>query len=350
MGRSSAKRAQTATWSGASTDRCDTIRDLDPTAPTMSERGDLRLVESKPDRLGPYRLLSVLGEGGVARVYLAEHTIIGKRVAIKMLLPEFEHIREAHDMLMREARIAGMLRHPSLVDVYDYATDRYGRPYLVMQLALGETLHERIERAPLLLSQALDVGIRIADAVEAVHRAGFLHRDIKAENVLLTHDGQRLGPKLIDFGIARPIAPTDEDRLEGIVGTPRTMAPEQVSQDSIDCRTDIWALGILLYEMLTGRSPFPCGATMRDDLIAIVTEPPRALPLSLPKDVRSIVESCLSKDPEGRPASAAELVDQLSTALSGYVTRHDMIERRLVADEAWQVVSELGEQADELAA
>jgi serine/threonine-protein kinase len=318
MGTVCRQRAATATWSGSSAEI-----ELPPAV----------VVDTSPPQLGPYRLLRVLGEGGMARVYVAEHTIIGKQVAIKTLLPQFALSREAREMLVREARIAGGLRHPNLVDIYDFATDDYGRPYYVMELAIGETLTQRLERGPLPLSQCLDITIRLADAVAAIHGAGYLHRDIKSDNVLLTSDGRRIVPKLIDFGIAKALGQTIDHCSEGMVGTPRTMAPEQISQDAVDERTDIWALGVLFYEMLTGHLPFPIGCTVREDLVAIVTEPPRPLPLALTKDIRAIVEACLRKDPEERPPTAVALVDLLRAALGEYLARHKAIERVLAAGE-----------------
>jgi serine/threonine-protein kinase len=262
-------------------------------------------------------------------VYVAEHTIIGKRVAIKTLLPRFALIREAREMLVREARIAASVRHPNLIDVYDFATDRYGRPYYVMELASGETLSERLGSGPLSLFQCLDVAIRLADAVAAIHAAGYLHRDIKSDNVLLSSNGRRIEPKLVDFGIARALEPDGDAPPEGIVGTPRTMSPEQISQDAIDERTDVWSLGILFYEMLTGHLPFPIGCSVREDLVAIVTEPPHPLPLGITDDIRAIVESCLAKDPDERPASAAALVDKLRVARAVYVARNRALDRLL---------------------
>ena len=328
MGRVYKPRAGTATWSGRSS--ADTVRE--PAAPP---RRKAREVMVGAGSMPPYRLLEVIGEGGMARVYLAEHTVLGKRVAIKTLLPQFEFCFDAHELLLREARIAGMIRHPNLVDVYDFATDSNGRPYYVMELAAGETLGQRLANGPLLLSQGLDIIINIADAVAAVHEAGYLHRDIKAENVLLASDGRRVVAKLIDFGIARPIAPDPERRYEGMVGTPRSMAPEQISQDEVDERTDIWALGVLFYEILTGEMPFPIGSSTREDLVAVLTEPPRPLPLDVTGDIRAIVGACLSKEPEERPPSAAVLVARLRAAQGRYLARHDMVERALEDAEEW---------------
>jgi len=347
MGRGQHKRAATATWSGISTESTTLVDGicLDrfkhangdglievPRGPLARGSGEV-IIDAPFPRLGAYRLLEILGEGGMARVYLAEHAIIRKRVAIKTLLPEFCTYRDAHDVLMREARIAAQVRHPNSAEIFDFAFDDRGCPYYVMELACGETLARRIERGPLLMSQALSIIIRVADAVAAVHRAGFLHRDVKSENVILTRSGRRVNPKLVDFGIARPLNPVSDDGLVGMVGTPRTMAPEQISQDTVDERTDVWALGIMLYEMLTGEVPFSTHESIRDDLVAIVTESPRPLPLGLGGDVCRIIEACLCKEREGRPRTAAMLVERLRKVEADYVSRHELIERALRSDE-----------------
>jgi eukaryotic-like serine/threonine-protein kinase len=267
-----------------------------------------------PMQVGPYRLQGILGEGGMARVYAAVHEILGKRVAIKTLLPELVDHPVVNEMFLREARIASGIRHRNLIDIYDFVTDDRGRPYCIMELAAGETLARRLERGPMRVVRALDVAIALADAVSAIHAAGYLHRDIKAENVLLMPDHGRLVPKLFDFGIARPIQPDDDEDEIGMCGTPSVMAPEQVAQDEVDERTDIWALGVLLFEMTTGDLPFPPHATIREDLVCIVTEAPQPVPEELGPELRELVDACLAKDPADRPASAAVLVDALRTA------------------------------------
>lgn len=360
MGRQPRIRAKTATWTGCVNDFTDTVPNLpraverEPSVPpkaarksraTAAERPKSSrptvLLDAIPKRLGAYEIIGVLGQGGMARVYLAEHSIIGKRVAIKMPLPIFAACSATHDVFLREARVVSTISHRNVVDVYDFSVDERGIPYCVMELAAGETLSARLEREPLLMSQTLDVIIAITDAISAVHAAGYLHRDIKSENIILTIDGRRLEPKLTDFGIAKALDPDSEELTEGMVGTPRTMAPEQIAQDEVDERTDIWALGVLLFEMLTGQLPFPTGRTLREDIVAIVTEPPRPLPPEFPDDIRAIVERCLRKDPEERPKSAQKLADLLRAARSRYLNRHRMIERALVADEAWSVIAEL---------
>lgn len=316
------QRAATATWTGTGGEHRDTIPDLKPFAIEVEGSRPRRIQWAPPaqvpERLGAYRVLGILGEGGMARVYAAEHELLGKRVAIKMLLPELAAHPVVNDMFLREARIASAVRHRNLIDIHDFATDEHGVAYCVMELAVGETLARRLERGPLRVPRCLETGIALADAVAAIHAAGFLHRDIKSENVLLTRDGRRLVPKLIDFGIACPMEGAGDDETQGnLVGTPSVMAPEQVAQEPIDARTDIWALGVLLYEMATGELPFPSHATIREDLVAIVTEPPRPLPPELGPELRTVIDACLAKDPADRPPGAPALVDLLRTARAG---------------------------------
>ncbi len=303
-------RAATATWSG----------------PGGRARGRAGVTPRRVERLGVYAIKRLLGVGGMARVYLGENTLVERPVAIKRLLPELASVPETHAMFLREARIAGAIRHPNLLEIYDFGYDAEGRPYFVMELARGDTLAERLEAGPLLVSRALDYAIAITEAVAAVHAAGYLHRDLKADNVMLAIDDRRLTPKLIDFGIAcRKDAP--DEVFEGVVGTPRIMAPEQVARERVDERADIWGLGVLLYEMLSGRLPFDQGKTLRDDLLAVVTEVPHPLPRGVHPEVCSIVEACLSKDPEERPASAAMLVEELREAQDRYLASRGMIAR-----------------------
>jgi serine/threonine-protein kinase len=278
------------------------------------------------ERLGVYEVKHLLGEGGMARVYLGENTLVERPVAIKRLLPELAHHPEAHALFLREARIAGAIRHHGLLEIYDFGYDTDGRPYFVMELAHGDTLAQRLAHGPLLMSQALDVAIALAEAVAAVHRAGYLHRDIKADNVILARDDRRVVPKLIDFGIACRIDAPAAETPVGVAGTPRMMAPEQVARDHVDERTDIWGLGVLLYEMITGQLPF-AGATVRDDMLAIVTESPDPLPDDIYPDARTLVATCLSKDPDDRPPTAGALVAALKIVQARYLASRGLVAR-----------------------
>ncbi len=296
----SAARPSTATWSG-------------PTRVDMRARAPRGTRPSAPrrERLGCYEVECQLGEGGMAAVFLARHAVIDRAVAIKRLAPELAHLPEAHALFLREARIAGAVRHPGVVEVFDFGYDAQGRPYFVMELARGTTLMARVQRGPLPVAHALEIAVGVTDAVAAVHRAGYVHRDIKSENVMLTDDGRRHVPKLIDFGIACSLDGAGAEVAAGVVGTPRIMAPEQVAREPIDGRTDIWGIGVLLYEMIAARPPFAPGASVRDDLLAVVTDAPDPLPDDLHPDVHDLIAACLSKDPDGRPASAEALLEEL---------------------------------------
>jgi serine/threonine protein kinase len=186
-----------------------------------------------------------------------------------------------------------------------------------MELAVGETLAARLDDGPLLTSQALDIAIGLAEAVVAVHQAGYLHRDIKSENVMLARDDRRVVAKLIDFGIACRL---DADDGHDVAGTPNLMAPEQVARERVDERTDIWGLGVVLYEMLAGRLPF-------DDNFAIVSDPAHPLPDDIHPLVKAITLACLAKDPDDRPPSAEHLVDALRDVQARYLAVRGLLAR-----------------------
>jgi serine/threonine-protein kinase len=311
-----APRASTATWSGPTR--------VDRRARTA--RGGR--ASPRRERLGCYEIECQLGAGGMATVYLARHAMIDRAVAIKRLAPELADFPEAHALFLREARIAGAVRHPGVVEVFDFGYDSHGRPYFVMELVRGTTLMHRVARGPLPVAHALEIALAVTDAVAAVHRAGYVHRDIKSENVMLTDDGRRFVPKLIDFGIACPIDSAGGEVAAGVVGTPRIMAPEQVARDPLDGRTDVWGIGVLLYEMIAARPPFAPGASMRDDLLAVVTEAPRPLPDDLHPSVHELISACLCKDPDGRPATAEALHEELRWVQQLHLAAVGMIARR----------------------
>ncbi|MBE7449042.1 MAG: serine/threonine protein kinase [Kofleriaceae bacterium] len=320
-------RTETATWNGVSDGTC---RHVTRERSRVLTRGCAETRSSQlGERLGAYELLALLGEGGMAQVFLGEHAIMGRRVAIKQLAPALAPFPEAHRLFLREARVTASIRHSSIIDVYDFGQGGDGRPYYVMELAAGESLARRLVRGPLLTAQCFDTAIVLADAVATIHDAGYVHRDIKSDNVMLVRDGRRLVPKLIDFGIARRLAPDpdDPDPSEGVVGTLRTMAPEQITLDTIDQRTDVWALGVLAYEMITAHLPFGDRGSSRDEMLAIVTEPPRPLPDHVDGGLREIILACLAKDPAERPASADDLAERLREAQAAYVARRGFAPR-----------------------
>jgi serine/threonine protein kinase len=278
-------------------------------------------------RLGPYEILSALGAGGMGEVYRAHDTRLNRTVAIKMLPEEIANEAELRARFEREARAVAALDHPNICALYDVG-NADGTPFLVMQHLDGETLSDRLARGPLPLQQTLTIAIELADALDRAHRAGVVHRDLKPANVMLT----RSGAKLLDFGLAKlreaaePISMSSLTRLAApgttsqgtILGTVHYMAPEQVEGKEVDARSDIFAFGAVLYEMITGKRPF-AGGTPASVIGAILKdEPPpvsRLQPLA-PPALDHIVGTCLAKDPDERWQSAGDIKHELSWVAS----------------------------------
>jgi eukaryotic-like serine/threonine-protein kinase len=268
-------------------------------------------------RLGPYEIVSRLGAGGMGEVFKARDTRLDRSVAIKVLPSEFARSADVKLRFEREARTISQFAHPHICTLYDVGSED-GADYLVMEYLEGETLAERLERGPLPVDQVLRYGIEIADALERAHKAAIVHRDLKPGNIMLT----RGGAKLLDFGLAKglarglakgtgiagPVSPsvsTEKKPLteEGsIIGTFQYMAPEQLEGRDADARTDIFALGAVLYEMATARLAFP--AQSKASLIAAIltTQPPsiRESQPAAPPELDRIIRTCLRKEPDER--------------------------------------------------
>lgn len=295
--------------------------------------------------LGPYRLLEVLGTGGVARVYLAEHVLLRKRVAIKQLHPYWTRVPDVRQRFVQEARISCLLRHDCLIHVHDLCADG-DAVYFVMDWVDGVNLAGYLERAQLPLSTSLDLAIRVADALDTVHAAGVLHLDLKTDNIVLrVDDDGDLRPVVLDFGIARVLGSASPPADALPVGTPRCMAPEQIANDPMDERTDVWSLGVLIYELVEGALPFGGEGSVRDMLIDIVASPPRPMSMALPRALRELVRQCLDKEQAGRPASAGAVRDRLIAIRDAYRSQWAALDRLLVESEVDAVIAEL--EADE---
>ncbi len=270
-------------------------------------------------RLGPFEVIAPLGTGGMGEVYRARDTRLERSVAIKILQPEFARDPALRQRFEREARAISSLNHAHICALYDIGVHG-GTDYIVMELVEGETLNERLKNGPLKLEQALRTAIQIADALDAAHRHGVVHRDLKPANVMLT----KAGAKLLDFGLAkvggvvvggelnrtRAPALTEEGTL---LGTLQYMAPEQLHGKEADARSDIFAFGALLYEMLTGASAFQ-GESTASVIASILNDDPRALselqPLTPPALERAL-KRCLAKDPDDRWQNARDLMHEL---------------------------------------
>ena len=265
-------------------------------------------------RLGPYEIVSRLGAGGMGEVWKARDTRLDRSVAVKILPAEFAENAQFKIRFEREAKTVSQLNHPHICTLFDV-----GENYLVMELLDGETLADRLARGPLPLSDVLRYGAQVADALDRAHRAGIIHRDLKPANIMIT----RSGAKLLDFGLAKSgTAVVDVDGAtvqkqltqEGtIVGTFQYMSPEQLEGQEADARTDIFALGAVLYEMATGRRAFE-GKTKTSLIAAIVKEQPRPvseiIPLT-PASLDHVIAKCLEKDPDARWQSAHDVGDEL---------------------------------------
>jgi eukaryotic-like serine/threonine-protein kinase len=277
-------------------------------------------------RLGPYEILALLGAGGMGEVYRARDPRLGREVAIKVLPASFSKDPDRLRRFEHEARAAGVLNHPNITAVHDVGSVD-GSPYIVTELLEGDTLRSRMAAGPLSTRKAIDYGVQIARGLAAAHEKGIVHRDLKPENLFVTKDGR---VKILDFGLAKlthsetgaPLteAPTETRGTEpGVVmGTVGYMSPEQVRGQAADQRSDLFAFGAILYEMLSGRQAF-YGASSADSLSAILREEPPDLFLGrgdAHPGLERIVRHCLEKNPDERVHSAHDLAFDLET-LSG---------------------------------
>jgi len=281
-------------------------------------------------RLGPYEITSVVGVGGMGEVYRARDTRLERTVAIKVLSSELTQTPTLKARFEREARAISSLSHPHICHLYDVG-EQEGTQYLVMEFLEGETLAARLEKGALPLKQALEYGIQIAEALDKAHKSGIVHRDLKPGNIMLT----KSGAKLLDFGLAKPApmlsssptAVTASKPLTGegtIVGTYQYMAPEQVQGQATDARTDIFALGAVLYEMVSGHRAFP-GKSQISVMSAILEKDPEPIssvqPLT-PPALDHALRRALAKEPDERWQSAADLRAELKWIAEGSSAVH----------------------------
>ena len=281
-------------------------------------------------RLGPYEIVSLLGAGGMGEVYRARDTRLDRSVALKVMIADRSGSREARERFEQEARAISSLSHPHICALFDVGHEDE-TDYLVMEYLEGESLAARLAKGPLPLDQVLRLGVEIADALDRAHRQGIIHRDLKPANVMLT----RSGSKLLDFGLAKlrakepgisvagvSGAPTLGLSLTGvgvIVGTLAYMSPEQLEAKPVDARTDLFALGAILYEMTTGKRAFS-GANQASLIAAILTDeirPLSSLRPDAPPALERVIRRCLAKDPEERWQSARDVVLELRSISEG---------------------------------
>src|SRR5688500_18386819 len=284
-------------------------------------------------RVGPYEIVAPLGAGGMGEVYRARDARLNRDVAIKTLPPLFANDPERLARFEREARTLAALSHPNIAQIFG-VEELNGSRALVMELVAGESLDARIARGPVSLDEALAIARQIADGLEAAHDKGIVHRDLKPANVMVTADGD---VKVLDFGLARAADPPAESnptlsptitspatQIGVILGTAAYMSPEQAKGRVADKRSDVWALGCVLYEMLTGRRAFE-GEDLSDTLAAVLRADPdwTLLPASTPPHVMSAIQRCLVKDRKARIPDASVvrfLIDDASASRASAVT------------------------------
>jgi len=270
-----------------------------------------------------YRILERIGEGGMGTVYLCEHVALGKRMAIKVLRPEFSRDEELVRRFQQEARAASQIGQENIVDVIDFGRTPDGSMYFAMEALEGESLAKVMRReGKLPLERAFPILGQICKALGAAHARGIVHRDLKPENVILLRrdDGSDF-VKVLDFGISKNGRGPETSRITragSIIGTPEYMAPEQAAATSVDHRCDVYALGVLAYEMVTGALPFQ-GETPLATLLKHQSEPPespRKRRPDLPQEAETLILRALVKRPEGRQQTMAEVAADLSLALA----------------------------------
>ncbi len=272
--------------------------------------------------LSHYRIISKIGAGGMGEVYLAEDTKLDRKVAIKFLNEEFSTDAEKLNRFIQEARAASALNHPNILTVYEIGESE-GKNYIATELIDGKTLREHLSRRESLpLNTILKIGVQMAEALSAAHLAGIIHRDIKPENIMIRKDGYA---KVLDFGLAKlsetgavatgSVGSEDATRVQVntspgmVMGTVSYMSPEQARGKETDARTDIWSLGVVLYEVLAGKVPFS-GETINHTIVSILEKEPVLLE-NLPGELQRIIRKALTKDVDMRYQSARDLLIDL---------------------------------------
>jgi hypothetical protein len=264
-------------------------------------------------RLGPYRVLKVLGAGGMGVVFRAEDPQLSRPVALKAMLPMLAAIATAKQRFLREAKAAAAVKHDHVVAVYQVGEDR-DIPFLAMEFLEGEPLDDRLEREPILpIREVLRIGHEIAEGLQAAHERGLVHRDIKPANLWL--EGERGRVKVLDFGLARAATGSSQLTQSGaIVGTPAYMAPEQAQGKAVDHRCDLFSLGVVMYRMTTGHQPFR-GTDPISTLLAVATQepsPPMMVNGEVPAELSDLIMKLLAKTPDARPSGARAVADELA--------------------------------------
>ncbi len=269
------------------------------------------------DTLGSYRIVGHVGQGGMAAVYTGEHVVVRHRVAIKVIHPRHLDNARMAQRFLNEARAVAAIRHPGIVEFYDFGVADDGRAYIVMELLAGQTLARRLDDGAIPVRRALAFGRQMSSALGAAHERGIVHRDLTPANVFLVPDPDvtfRERAKILDFGISKQVTAEHREEVTGsgvVIGTPAHMSPEQCRGDrELDGRSDVYALGVLLYQMVTGRLPFDAENT--DEIVTHQLfhqcTPAAEVDARIPVDVSDVIARCMVKDRTRRYASMADLL------------------------------------------
>jgi len=258
---------------------------------------------------GKYKTIEVLGRGGMGIVYKAEDTKLKRSVALKFLPPELIQDEEAKERFVLEAQAAAALSHPNICTIHEIDEEE-GESFIAMEYVEGQTLRAKIEKGQLEIDESLDIAIQVAGGLEEAHKKGIIHRDIKSANIMVTEKGQA---KVMDFGLAKVKGATLLTREGTTLGTVAYMSPEQAKGKEVDNRSDIWSLGVVMYEMLSGQLPFK-GEREASILYSVAHEEPKPLKeikRNLPLELQQIINRALRKKPESRYSSASEIIKDL---------------------------------------
>ena len=278
-----------------------------------------RQIDFTDEEIGHYKVMRLLGKGGMGAVYLAADTKLDRRVALKILPPEFSRDKDRMSRFVREAKSASALNHPNIITIHEIG-EADGTHFIATEFIDGKTLGEYSKANPFDYKSVLEIAIQVASALDEAHSAGIVHRDIKPDNVMVRANGL---VKILDFGIAKLTAQTASDEADAtviqtqtqagmIIGTPQFMSPEQARGQTVNHQTDIFSFGVMFYEMLSGSSPFK-GETVSDVIAAVLTKEPKRL-TDIPPELEEILNKTLEKDKRNRYQTAKDLLIDLQEA------------------------------------
>jgi serine/threonine-protein kinase len=344
------------------------VREYTPTVPSgppkepSGEPLELDDELAPGDRAGEYVIMGKIASGGCGTVYTAEHRVLGRKAAVKVLHTRLAGSPEMVERFVREAQVVNRIKHPNIVDIYEFGQLDKKRPFFVMELLEGISLASIVERRGRLSpTQALNYLIPVCDALAAAHAQGVVHRDLKASNVVVVKEGEPPRVKLLDFGIAKLMRSGPGERgLTAVgqrIGTPYAMAPEQIRGTSaVDHRVDIYGLGVLLYQMLTGRYPFISADPVEMERLHVEAPPPRPSAMApVSAEIDSVVLRCLEKKSTRRYADVTAFIDALRGAVTGErKARTDgrrgvaiNVDMEIIGEEDEQLLASLGDLLDQ---